>query len=412
MDQTETKSLLDRLRDPAAWEEFLAYKIEGGHLSKREEADLARFVSDREYEAVADRILSGESLSPPRKSAIAKKGTDKKRIVYIFPREEKWALKLITYCLREYDGIFSQNLYSFRVGQGAKKAVARMLHGRRIEESWTYRTDIHDYFNSVDIGLLLPMLQEVFAQDPQMYRFFEQMLTADAVVDRGTVHTEKRGIMAGTPTAVFLANLYLSDMDHFFQEQHIPYARYADDIFLMAGSEEELTQRIGLVREWLAKKHLEINPKKDEIRRPGDPKNFLGVTYHKGRIAVSEVAVEKLKNKMRRKVRALQRWQRRKNLDNAKAVKGFINRFNTYFFRNDEEHELTWCRWYFPMISSDEQLKCIDHYMQSCIRYLYCGRHTKAAFNLRYETMREMGYRSLVHAYYEWKKEEGEKCLK
>ena len=135
MDQTETKSLLDRLRDPAAWEEFLAYKNEGGHLSKREEADLARFVSDREYEAVADRILSGESLSSPRKSAIAKKGTDKKRIVYIFPREEKWALKLITYCLREYDGIFSQNLYSFRVGQGAKKAVARMLHGRRIEES-------------------------------------------------------------------------------------------------------------------------------------------------------------------------------------------------------------------------------------------------------------------------------------
>lgn len=39
----------------------------------------------------------------------------KKRVVYIFPREESYILKLLTFLLiRRYDYIFAGNHYSFR----------------------------------------------------------------------------------------------------------------------------------------------------------------------------------------------------------------------------------------------------------------------------------------------------------
>jgi hypothetical protein len=64
------------------------------------------------------------------------------------------------------------------------------------------------------------------------------------------------------------------------------------------------------------------------------------------------------------------------------------------------DHELTWARWYFPMITTAESLKIIDQYSQNCIRYLATGKHTKSAYNFRYEDIKKLGYISLVNAYY------------
>ena len=103
---------------------------------------------------------------------------------------------------------------------------------------------------------------------------------------------------------------------------------------------------------------------------------------------------------MKRKADALVRWKKRKGASDERAVRAFIRCFNRKFFENPVHSELTWCRWFFPLITTDESLKAIDHYMQECIRYVALGRHSKAGYNLRYETMKEYGYRPLVSAYY------------
>ena len=43
----------------------------------------------------------------------------------------------------------------------------------------------------------------------------------------------------------------------------------------------------------------------------------------------------------------------------------------------------------------------LDQYLQENIRYLSTGRHTKANYRVAYAQMKALGYRSLVHAYYE-----------
>ena len=103
---------------------------------------------------------------------------------------------------------------------------------------------------------------------------------------------------------------------------------------------------------------------------------------------------------MRRKTRALERWQKRNALSGEKAAKAFIRIFNRKLFESPDDSELSWCRWYFPLINTDESLKAIDHYAQDCVRYLATGTRTKARFNLRYDDMKRLGYRSLVNAYY------------
>ncbi len=126
----------------------------------------------------------------------------------------------------------------------------------------------------------------------------------------------------------------------------------------------------------------------------------MGFCYHKGVIDVAPASVEKLKAKMRRKTRALVRWKARKKVDGHKAAKAFIRVMNRKLFDNTAEHELTWTRWYFPIINTTRSLKLIDNYCQSCIRYLATGKRNKSAYQFRYEQMKELGYISLVNRYY------------
>jgi hypothetical protein len=48
----------------------------------------------------------------------------------------------------------------------------------------------------------------------------------------------------------------------------------------------------------------------------------------------------------------------------------------------------------------------IDLYAQDLLRYLISDTHTKSRYNVRYEDLKAMGYRSLVHEYYLHKENE------
>lgn len=74
---------------------------------------------------------------------------------------------------------------------------------------------------------------------------------------------------------------------------------------------------------------------------------------------------------------------------------------NRKLFENPKHSELTWCRYYFPLITSDKKLKELDAYIQMCIRYVMFESHGKKTYNLRYEQMKALGYRNLVHEFYE-----------
>ncbi len=393
--------MLRALADPAVWQEFYEYKLEGGHLSPKDIAELKMFVESGAYLPVVRSILCGGTFSPPKKTEISKMSSAKKRIVYTYSDEENWVLKLLTFLLqRKYDYLFADNLYSFRRNKGVREAVKKLTLTPGIGGMWSYKADISNYFNSVPTEKILPLLCKTLSGERETYLFIESLLKNPLVNDKGSYISEQKGIMAGTPISTFLANLYLSEVDHYFQNNGVVYARYSDDIILFDTTKEALEQDVSRLSSFLTEAGLNINKAKEERASPGETWTFLGICYRDGVIDVAPASVEKLKAKMRRKSRALMRWKARAGADGEKAAKAFIRVFKRKLFENPIEHELTWARWYFPLINTADSLRKIDEYSQSCIRYLATGKHTKSAYNFRYEDMKKLGYISLVNRFY------------
>ena len=396
------ESILTQLTRQETWEEFLAYRLMKGRFTWHEFDEADRFVEQEAYLHLAQRIAQGESLGIPRKKIVNKMGTGKKRVVYSFAPDEMVILKLLAFKLYDYDACFSPNCYAFRRGIKASDAIFRIRQVIGDRQMWAYKLDIHDYFNSISIDILLPMLAEMLANDQPLYRFFEKMLTDNRVEYNGETIQEHHGVMAGTPTAPFLADVYLKEVDKYFHDAHVVYARYSDDIILFAPDRETLMGYKSQMAEFLRKYQLEVNPDKEKIYSPDDAYEFLGFKCHGFDIDISEATKKKMKGKIKRATKSLMRWRIRNNMEPEKAMKGLINHFNRVFFENDDTETLTWSRWFFPVINQTDGLKEIDHYLQQNIRFLSTGKHNKTNYKTDYAQLKQLGYRSLVNEYYKW----------
>jgi len=400
------RSLLSELAWPSAWAEFSAYRREKGYWHRKELAELDGFVRSRAYLPVAERILSGLPLPLPEKKLVNKVGKRKKRVVYSFPAPEMWTLKLLAFLLYRYNDKQPDGVYSFRQDGGAHRAVRKLAATPGIAAKWCYKLDVSDYFNSIDIPLLLPALGDVLGDDAELAGFFERLLAADEAVFEGRVVRGPRGVMAGTPTAPFLANIYLRELDGYFTGRGVPYARYADDIILFCDTEAELGDCRAAARGILEKYKLRPNPDKERVSAPGEPWEFLGVAFQRGQIDLSAATKAKIKGKISRKARALRRWMLRRDAGPERAMRAMIQAFNKKFFASPgarAARDLTWARWFFPLVTKSDGFGEVDRYLQQYIRYIPTGRHCKKNWRTSYATLKKLGYRSLVHEYHEFR---------
>ena len=402
-------SIIESINDRSQWLDFLSYKQNNQSLTQNEEKSLWDFIENRRYEFYYTLIKEAKFPTDfPHKIIVNKEGTKKKRIVYSFDEEEAIMFKFIAFNLYKFDYFFSESCYAFRRGYGVRDAIKRLKGNADFSKKYCFKADISNYFNSIDVELLLKKMEFVQKDDKELYSLFENVLREDRVYEKGKVISDIHGAMAGTPCSPFFANVYLSDMDKEFCEKGIEYFRYSDDILIFADTKEELDKYIDYFYEKIQENKLTINDSKVVITKPGQAFEFLGFSYDEGVIDLSANTMRKLKAKIKRKADALRRWQRNKGLTEDKAVIGFINKMNSKFFggsdRAWDEDDFTWSRWFFPNINTDKSLKEIDEYMQQYIRYIITGRHYKGNYRISYEQIKGWGYRSLVNEYYQWKK--------
>ena len=397
-------SLIDKLFEKSSWERFYEYKS-GLRCSKRFKKELREFIDSEAYLAYSDAVNSCSGLPLPTKSIISKMSSQKKRTVYKYPYEFNMVLKLLTYLtLRKYDHIYSPNLYSFRPGICAKDAINAISRTKDLHSLYSYKIDVSDYFNSIPVDKICDILDDTITDDDKLLIFMKTLLREEKVISGGDIIRERKGIMAGTPIASFYADLYLKDLDEWFYKRGIIYARYSDDIIVFAKDKEKINAYKKVILDHLNEKDLTVNPDKEVFGRPEDGFTFLGIEVRNGEIDIAPASVVKLKQKMRRKARALDRWRRRENLDGTKAAAAFIRIFNHKLLEVNEDSDLTWSLWFFPVITTSKGLHEIDLYAQELLRFLISGTHTKSRYNVRYEDLKALGYRSLVNEYYSFEK--------
>lgn len=398
------ESILDNIAKDEVWNEYLNFKENQASFSKQEIENLKEFISSKKYCSIAKSISNGEYVfSIPTKHLINKVNKSKKRVVYSYREEENYVLKVITYLFsKKYDEQYAKNCYSFRRGSCVKNAINRITSTKNLNELYGYKIDISNYFNSVDIDLLFRKLEIFLSDDKKLLQFIKNLLSDDRAVLNDEIVYENKGIMAGVPISSFLANIFLKDVDEFFDKENILYLRYSDDIIIFAKN-DEINFYIEKLNELIELNKLRINEEKKLYINPKDKWDFLGFSFENGEIDISNVAKQKIKGKIKRASRKLRRWMLKKDATADRAIMAMNRKFNKKFYMIENTNELTWNLWYFPVINTTKGLHEIDLYMQQSLRYIATGRYNKKNYNIRYEDLKKLGYKPLVAEYYNFK---------
>lgn len=399
-------SIINKINSKETWLEYLEFKRKQSSISKKEISELEIYIENENYRKVANEIANGSYIfSIPEKHLINKINKTKKRVVYNFNHDESMVLKVITYLFsKKYDNKYNDNCYSFRKKYTVKDALKKLCLNRQEQDLYGYKIDIQNYFNSVDVNLLLPILETFLDDDTALFTLIKNILIDKKVSFNGEIIEEEKGIMAGVPISSFLANIFLQDVDEFFKSENVLYARYSDDIIFFT-SKEKVDYYMKKLVQMISQKGLSLNKDKIQFIEAADKWDFLGFSYQNGIIDISEISKKKIKGKIKRASKKLRRWMLKNNADSNRAIAAVIRKFNRKFYMKENKNELTWQLWYFPVINTTKSLHEIDLYMQESLRYIKTGKYNKSNYKLKYEDLKKLGYRSLVNEYYKYKKE-------
>jgi len=91
-------------------------------------------------------------------------------------------------------------------------------------------------------------LQKEIKDNKLIYWLLEEILLNENVIFNGNVISEKKELITGCPIAPFLSNIYLRDIDEFYRNKQVTYARYSDDLVIFE-SKEQIEKHLLYIKE-------------------------------------------------------------------------------------------------------------------------------------------------------------------
>lgn len=392
-------SFYQAIRDESYWLEFLEQEENKEFLDERLIRQIIQVIEKEKFNSFNKEFFDHFKL--PKVKRIGSYNTSKKRVVYVYPKLHRLTLKFMSfYILKKYNHKFAKNSLAYTKGRSVRTAF-KLLRSYRIKPSDTiYKNDFSDYFNSIGIDLLAPKLKSFLEDDLELYECILKLLRTKEVIDRGKiVEDTNKGVMAGSPIAGILANVFMDDLDKMMIKKGYRYIRYADDTLIIG--KEALDFFISQVE----KRGIKFNPKKMRVFNIRTGITFLGFKHTGNKIDISDEAKAKMKSRFKRRAKWYRQWMKRRNIKKEVAVRDYIKKINYKLF-SDQDDSINWSRWYLPNINTVESLKYLDQYFVRAIRYLYTGDWNKTPkhYSLSYEKIKELGFVSLVNTYYRIKK--------
>ena len=398
----EIPGILDRAMSKGKRKAFLLHRKESSKMKDEEFEEMASYIKSDACEEDLRRLKEGEFFfSAPFHYRIPKNFSEKKRDLYVWKGSEKYLFSLIGYIMRDHDAIFSPCLYSFRARLSAQDFLKKLRNYPEIEKYYVVKADVSNYVSSIVPEQILVRLKKIWGNDPAFYAILESLLLRRECIERdGSVVRCEPGGLGGNPLSNHFMNVYLMELDEYYEKRSPLYCRYSDDLIIFARTLEEALEYRSYFLQTLEEKHLTTNPEKTTIVEPGGQVDVLGCCLKNGVMDIAEHAKNKLKRKIRIRAGRLIKDKKRYGLTDREAAEQMVAACNGMFFGWSESNTLSWSRWLFPVITVTDSLKELDHYAQDAIRHVYWGTFSGKQYRTRYADLKEMGYRSLVHAYY------------
>ena len=111
-------TIFDRMLDIKVRHAFIERKENSYSISEQELDELKSFILSSDCVRDILRLKEGDFyFAPPRRTKLRKKDSNRRRIIYRFALNESIILKLMAFVLHDYDHLYSDSLYSFRIGR-------------------------------------------------------------------------------------------------------------------------------------------------------------------------------------------------------------------------------------------------------------------------------------------------------
>ena len=368
--------------------------------------DLREFEDDIDasIEACRDFLLHGKEFLPQILRLIPKDGKDAYREIYLIALRDKVIQKAIAILLQPIlERIYSRTLFSYRrpgyLGQSEALRQVRKFLKAHPEGIHLFKTDVSNYVDHLDHGILRRQLKDLLPGEPQLLELLDKYIDHPRYRDSQIVYPSE-GVPAGSALTPALGNLYLSDLDLEMERGGYQYFRYGDDILLLETDSARLIEGRDRILAILKERGLTCSPAKTYTLEPGQPFDYLGHRFESGHLQVGSKAYNNYREWARRflKVSKYRNFPRR-SLQDRKRLLGRILRD----LQRESEGALGPLGWIrnFPMVSDDRRLRELDRFVKNRIRLCVAGRSGGRNFErVPEEWFRELGYKSLVGAYH------------
>lgn len=153
--------------------------------------------------------------------------------------------------------------FAYRPGRSWLDAVARAQRHRDEGLEWVLRTDIEDFFATIDhTGLRAAVAARI--PDLRVRELVDAWATAPLLTIEGLV-ARRRGLPEGAPASPLLAEVYLADLDHAIHRRHGKLVRYADDISVFCTTPQQALTALATIEACLGASGMRLNPDKTYI---------------------------------------------------------------------------------------------------------------------------------------------------
>lgn len=340
------------------WEAYERVKRNGGAAGVDQETIEAfeKGLKDNLYK-LWNRMSSGAYFPPPVRTVEIPKDDGSKRKLGIPTVADRIAQTVVKIYLEPLvEPHFHQDSYGYRPNKSAVEAVG-VARQRCWRYDWVIDLDIKGFFDNLDWELTMRAVRK-YTDNRWVLLYIERWLKAPAKLEDGTLVGRSKGTPQGGVISPTIANIFLHlAFDTWMAKGYpdVPFERYADDMVIHCGTEEQAQAVLESIKKRLVLCKLEVHPEKtkivyckDEHRRGSyrhEKFDFLGYTFRprraRGRrgffVNFSPAVSDKASKSMRQTIR---NWQVNRHSDKSlndlarkinPIIRGWINYYGRYY---------------------------------------------------------------------------------
>lgn len=181
-------------------------------------------------------------------------------------------------------------------GNGGTKEAIRQVNQILKPGQFAMRTDVRQYYDSVDHCTLYISLCELIPDD-EFCRLIWHSLQHVVVCD-GEYHQVSRGLSRSHPMSPLLGAIALLSLDQAMQRLPLFYCRYMDDWVIIAKSRWQLRRAIKVMYRILNRLGFDLHPDKTSIGRVEKGFDFLGYHLKPGKLYLANTTIDRLRDKL------------------------------------------------------------------------------------------------------------------